>query len=145
MKRLKNYHIKGNEEIKEPVLQVSNGTKIIYRMIRILFISIIITVIWNVSHLKTLRIEYYVYVIIINAWDAIALTIWVFYLWFVKFMRRTTLPRYVEESHNIYKFSVFYDDCTYETEKIIGKHIYYLYQYYILVNLTYTSYLRTVL
>ena len=131
LKELKTYHIKGNEKLKGPVLQVSDSARTIYRIIRILSTSMIIIVIWYAPYLKTLQIEYFAYIIIANAFDALSLAIYGLVLMVNKLLKRCFSVRYREEVYHSHKLSVFHPehihDCSYKTEKIIGEPEIYLY------------------
>ena len=128
VKELKSYHIRDSEELGGPVLQVSHKARIIYRLIRIFNVTAILIVIWKLPYLRTLRIDYFIYMHIVNGLDAITLIGFILSQVIRNLRRRCYNKRYLEDVRHIEKCRVFHPDldhdCTYKTSKIIGKFFY---------------------
>ena len=142
VKELKNYKLVGdtNTIIGRRLCQVSRRAKIVYQIIRICILFAILIVIWAIPSLKVIRIDYFIYMHVIEILDIINLLLFSLGGWGcppmgccwwrcsvgllgTKIMKKYYSPRWREDK--LYKWGV-YDpntnhDTTYQIEKIIGK------------------------
>ena len=126
VKELKNYKVVGDTNTiirRRIVCQESRRAKLVYQIIRICILFAILTVIWAIPELKVIRIDYFIYMHVIEVSDIINVFWFSFLLVTSKMMKIYFSPRWGEDAR--VKWGV-YDldpnhDTTYQIENIIGK------------------------
>ena len=127
VKQLKRYRIRNQENGSnidhDYVLQMSDMARNIYQFVRIIIVTSILILIWTLTNLKVVRLEYFVYMHMVNIVDIVSLTGKMVSRRVHHYIVEHIFTRWGEDVKR--KYGVYHPssdhDCTYELDKIIGR------------------------
>ena len=127
MKQLKSYRIRNQENGSnidhDYVLQMSDKPRNIYQLVRIIIVTNILILIWTLTNLKVVRLEYFAYMHMINVVDIVLLTGKMVSRKVHHYIIENIFTRWgenVKRKYGVYHPSADHD-CTYKLDKNIGR------------------------